>query len=142
VLALLIFVQGWASAAQSMGNKQASMEFQVSEVAQNLSTALYLFGIAAGALISGPLSETVGRNPVYLIPSFFYLFFVLGTALATNFGGHLVCRLFVGLMSSPTLSINGASVRDQFRPVKRALVFPVIAWANVAGKRLSKLYHN
>jgi MFS family permease len=64
------------------------------------------------------------------------MFFVLGAALAPTFGGRIVCRFFIGLFASPTLSINGASVRDQFRPVKRAFVFPIIAWANVAGKRL------
>ena len=35
--------------------------------------------------------------------------------------------------SSATLSINGSSVGDQFRPVKRALVFPILAWANITG---------
>jgi hypothetical protein len=58
---------------------------------------------------------------------------VLGTALTRNFAGQVVCRYFAGLFASPTLSINGSSVRDQFRPVKRAFVFPMIAWANVAG---------
>lgn len=35
-------------------------------------------------------------------------------------------------MSSATLGINGASVSDMFRPVKRAGWFSMIAWANVA----------
>jgi DHA1 family multidrug resistance protein-like MFS transporter len=47
-----------------------------------------------------------------------------------------VCRFFVGLCCSATLAINGGSVRDQFRPVKRSFVFPVIAWVNVAGEIL------
>ncbi|KAK4096612.1 MFS general substrate transporter [Parathielavia hyrcaniae] len=47
------------------------------------------------------------------------------------FGGRIVCRFLVGLCASATLTINGSSVKDQFRPVKRAFVFPVIAWANV-----------
>ncbi len=67
VLSFLIFVQGWAGAALSMNNNQASREFHVSEVAENLSTALYLFGIASGSLLAGQLSETVGRNPTYLV---------------------------------------------------------------------------
>ena len=133
VLCFLIFVQGWAGAAESMVNAEAAKEYNVSPQAENLATALYLFGIATGALFAGPVSETVGRNPTYLIPSLVYLLFVLGATLSPNFGGHMVCRYFVGVFASATLSINGASVRDQFRPVKRAFVFPVIAWANVAG---------
>jgi DHA1 family multidrug resistance protein-like MFS transporter len=133
ILSLLIFVQAWSGAAESMANSAASKEFGVSPVAENLSTAMYLLGISSGALFAGPISETVGRNPTYLVATFCYLFFVLGSALTPTFGGQVVCRYLVGLSSSATLSINGASVRDQFRPVKRSFVFPVIAWANVAG---------
>jgi len=92
---------------------------------------MYLFGTGSGCLFVGPLSETVGRNPVYLGFSFAYLLFVLGTALSGSFVSQIVCRFFVGLASSATLGINGASVRDMFRPVKRALWFPVVAWVNV-----------
>lgn len=131
ILSLLISVQAWAGAAESIANAEASREFHVSRIAENLATAMYLFGIGSGALFVGPLSETVGRNPTYLTSTFCYLFFVLGSALTSTFGGQVACRYFVGLFSSATLATNGASVMDQFRPVKRALVFPVIAWANV-----------
>jgi MFS transporter, DHA1 family, multidrug resistance protein len=131
ILSLLIFVQAWAGGAESMANAKASREFHVSKTAENLATAMYLFGIGSGALFVGPLSESVGRNPTYLTSTFCYLFFVLGSALTPTFGGQVICRYFVGLFSSATLAINGASVRDQFRPVKRAFVFPVIAWANI-----------
>jgi MFS family permease len=134
ILSFLIFVQAWAGAAASMANSVASMEFHVSKVSENLSTAMYLLGIGSGALFVGPLSETVGRNPTYLTATSFYLLFVLGSALTPTFGGQVVCRFFVGLFASATLAINGSSVRDQFRPVKRAFVFPIVAWANVAGK--------
>ncbi|KAK6538787.1 hypothetical protein TWF694_010354 [Orbilia ellipsospora] len=131
ILALLITVQAWAGAAESIANSNASQQFGVSKVAENLSTAMYLFGVGSGCLFVGPLSETVGRNPTYLVSTFCYLFFVLGSALTKTFGGQIVCRYLIGVFSSATLGINGASVRDQFRPVKRAFVFPVIAWANV-----------
>lgn len=134
ILSLLIFVQAWAGADASMANTAASKEFGVSSTAENAYTASYLFGIGAGALFAGPLSETVGRNPTYLGSTFCFLLFVVGSALSTSLGGQVACRFFVGLFSSATLAINGASVRDQFRPVKRAFVFPVIAWANVAGR--------
>ena len=137
ILTLLIFVQAWAGSAASMANLTISQEFHVSQVAENLSTAMYLFGIGSGALFVGPLSETVGRNPTYLCGTFCYMLFVLGCALAPNYGAQIVFRYFVGLCSSATLAINGGSVRDQFRPVKRSWVFPVIAWANVAGKLIS-----
>jgi DHA1 family multidrug resistance protein-like MFS transporter len=139
ILALLVFVQGWAGSADSIANSKISQEFGVSKVAENLSQALYTFGIGTGCLFVGPLSETLGRNPTYLVSTFCYLLFVLGTALSPNYASQIVCRYFVGLFASATLGINGASVQDQFRPVKRAFVFPIIAWANVAGPNLSPI---
>jgi hypothetical protein len=134
ILAYLIFVQAWAGAAESMANTAASSEQGHSKVAENLTVAMYLFGIGTGSLLAGPISETVGRNPTYLVATFCYLCFIVGSALAPNFGGRMVCRFLLGFFASATLSINGSSVKDQFRPVKRAFVFPAIAWTNVAGK--------
>jgi hypothetical protein len=133
VVALLIFCQAWAGGAESMANPAASKEFGVSPVAESLSTAMYLFGIGTGALFAGPASETYGRTLAYIVPTFCYLFFVLGAALTPTFGGQVVCRYFVGLFSSATMSINGSSVRDQFHLIRRSFVFPLIAWANVVG---------
>ncbi|EGU73808.1 hypothetical protein FOXB_15716 [Fusarium oxysporum f. sp. conglutinans Fo5176] len=132
IICFLVFTQCWAGSAISMGNSMASEEFHVSQVAENLSTAMFLFGVGTGALFAGPISETIGRNPTYLVATALYLCFVLGSAMTPTFGGQVVCRFLVGLSASATLTINGASVNDQFRPVKRALVFPIVAWANVA----------
>ncbi|CAI6046649.1 unnamed protein product [Clonostachys chloroleuca] len=132
ILCFLVFTQAWAGAAGSMGNMAASQEFHISKVAENLATAVYLFGVGTGALFAGPMSDTVGRNPTYLMATACYLCFVLGSALTPTFSGQVVCRYFVGLSASATLTINGASVNDQFRPVKRAFVFPIVAWANVS----------
>jgi DHA1 family multidrug resistance protein-like MFS transporter len=134
ILCLLVFVQAWAGASDSLANMKASKQYHVSPVAENLTTAMYLFGIGIGCSFVGPLSASFGRNPVYLSFSFSYLCFILGTALSDTFGSQIVCRFFVGLSSSATLGINGASVRDMFRPVERALWLPLIAWVNIVRK--------
>lgn len=134
ILVLLVFVQAWAGASDSLANAKSSKMYHVSPVADNLLTAMYLFGIGTGCLFTGPLSQSVGRNPVYLSFTFAYLCFVAGTALSNTFASQIVCRFFVGLSSSATLGINGATVNDLFRPVERALWFPLIAWANVVRK--------
>lgn len=138
VMILLLFGPAWAGGAPALANSAARQEFGVSATAENLATALYLLGIGSGALfLAGPISETVGRTAAYLVPGACYLLFVAGSAMTPTFGGQLACRFLVGLFGSVTLSINGSSVRDQFRPVKRAFVFPVVAWANVVRKFLS-----
>lgn len=131
ILCMLVFTQAWAGACDSLNNSKASKQYHVSPVAEDLSTAMYLFGIGSGCLFVGPLSQTLGRNPVYLGFTLAYLFFILGTALSKDYASQVVCRYLAGLASSAALGINGASVGDLFRPVERALWFPVIAWVNV-----------
>lgn len=131
ILNTLVFTQAWTGACDSIGNRRTSTRFHISPIAEDLSTAIYLFGIGPGRLFVGPLSQTLGRNPVYLGFTLVYLFFLLSTALARNYTSHIVCRYVAGLASSVVLGINGASVGDMFRPVERALWFPVIAWFNV-----------
>lgn len=134
ILSMLVFTQAWAGACDSLGNQRASAQYHVSPVAEDLSTAMYLFGIGSGCLFVGPLSQTLGRNPVYLSGTLIYLCFILGTSLAKNYASQVVFRYLAGLASSAALGINGATVGDMFRPVERSLWFPVIAWVNVARK--------
>lgn len=64
LVASIAFIVGWASSIDSLAIKQAAAEFGVSEVVEAGATGLFLIGFGIGALISAPLSETVGRNPV------------------------------------------------------------------------------
>ncbi|KAL5115841.1 hypothetical protein ACEQ8H_006243 [Pleosporales sp. CAS-2024a] len=131
IVCLLVFTQAWAGSCDSMVNAKASEQYRVSQVAQDVTTAIFLFGIASGCLFTGALSQTFGRNPIYLVFTFAYLVFILGTALSTTFASRIVCRYFAGLFSSAALGINGASAGDMFSPVERALWFPIIAWFNI-----------
>ncbi|KAK5149343.1 hypothetical protein LTR04_007176, partial [Oleoguttula sp. CCFEE 6159] len=137
IVALLVFVQGWAGGADSLGNKTASEELHVSRVSEDLVTALYLVGVGLGALFSGPLSESFGRNPTYLGSVLCSMLFIMGSALVRNFATQIVCRFFVGLFASATLTINGSSMSDQFEPLERSLVWPWLALANIAAPMLA-----
>jgi DHA1 family multidrug resistance protein-like MFS transporter len=134
ILCMLVFVQAWAGACDSLENAKASKQYHVSPVAQDLTTAMYLFGIGSGCLFVGPLSQDLGRNPVYLAFSFIYLFFLFGNAMSKSFGSQVVCRYFAGMASSAALGINGASVGDMFNSIELTLWFPLMAWFNVVRK--------
>jgi DHA1 family multidrug resistance protein-like MFS transporter len=134
ILSILVFVQAWAGACDSLENAKASEQYHVSPVAQDLTTAMYLFGIGSGCLFVGPLSQDLGRNPVYLGFSFVYLLFTFGNAMSKSFGSQIVCRYLAGVASSAALGINGASMGDMFNPVELTLWFPLMAWVNVVRK--------
>ncbi|KAI4722899.1 MFS general substrate transporter [Aureobasidium sp. EXF-10727] len=137
LLFLLVFSQGWVSACDSNVTKPSSKEFHVSQTAETLATALFLLGISVGSLIVGPLSEELGRNPVYLVPSFLYLCFTLGDALAPNFGGQITMRFLAGICSSAALSIYGGSLADLYNPEERNKIWPVFALSPLLSPILS-----
>ncbi|THX49569.1 MFS general substrate transporter [Aureobasidium pullulans] len=127
ILFLLVFSQGWVSACDSNIAKPASKELHVSQTTETLATALFLLGISAGSLVVGPLSEELGRNPVYLVPSMFYLCFTLGDALTPNFGAQITFRFLAGVSASPALSIYGGSLADLYTTEEREKLWPFFA---------------
>ncbi|KAF2085505.1 MFS general substrate transporter [Saccharata proteae CBS 121410] len=137
MVCFLVFAQVWAGAANSLADNQAAAILHVSQVAESLETSIYLIGVGFGAFFAGPLSEAFGRNPVYIIATFIYMLFVAGTGVVDTYGGQITCRFFVGLFASATLTINGGSINDQFSPLERSYVFPILALANIAPVALS-----
>lgn len=127
VIFMLVFSQGWVSACDSNITKPAAAAMHVSETSETLATALFLIGLSLGSLVAGPLSEELGRNPIYLISSAFYLCFTLGAALAPNFGAQIAFRFLSGIFSSPTLSMYGGSLADLFSIEERQKIWPVFA---------------
>ncbi|KAI5202562.1 MFS general substrate transporter [Aureobasidium subglaciale] len=137
ILFLLVFSQGWVSSCDSNIIKPASEEFHISQTAETLATALFLLGISVGSLVVGPLSEELGRNPVYLVPSMFYLCFTLGDALAPNFGAQISLRFLAGLSASAGLSIYGGSLADLYEEEDRQKLWPVFALSPLLSPILS-----
>ncbi|TKA76488.1 hypothetical protein B0A55_02877 [Friedmanniomyces simplex] len=129
-------VVGIASAIDSSALPQAAAEFGVSEVVESMATGLFLIGFGAGALFAGPVSETVGRNPVYIVTLAIYMCFVLGSALAPNIGTQLTMRFFAGLFGSTPLTCAGGSISDLWSPLERVFAFPVFANAAFTGPLL------
>lgn len=137
---LLVFTTGWASAADSLALEQARKEFHVSKTAEALATSMFLFGVATGALLAGPITDSAGRNPVYFTSFFVYMLSVLFTALAHNYATQITFRYFAGFFASPSMSIFGGSLGDIFDTEVRGLVWPVFALAPILG--MSFIFHS
>lgn len=123
----------WASPADGQTGARIARVFHISEEAEALSPSLYTFGLAFGSLFAGPIAETVGRNPVYVVSRCFHVVWLIGVALSPNFGAQCVFRLFAGISGSILLAIHAASTADIYGPVHRTLAWPVIALASFFG---------
>lgn len=74
----------------------------------------YLFGIGAGSLVYGPLSDRFGRKSVLVPALFAYVAFSIGCGLATSFPMLLALRFGHGLISAALGVIVVAVIRDLF----------------------------
>jgi DHA1 family bicyclomycin/chloramphenicol resistance-like MFS transporter len=85
-----------------------------SENANQLVVSLLFFGLAAGQLLYGPLSDTTGRKPAIYAG---YVVFIVGCILsifAGSFGVMLAGRLLQGIGIAGPRSVSVALVRDQY----------------------------
>lgn len=96
MFALTTLATGIYSTAYSSGITQMSQELNVTNPSLPLlGISLYLVGLALGALIMAPLSETFGRRPMYIGGLTVFLGLIPLAALATNFTMVIVAR-FLG----------------------------------------------
>lgn len=133
IIWLLVFVTGWASSADSTAHEIADKDFHVSPIAESLATSMYLFGVGASAVLTGPISETLGRLTTYLSTFLLYLIWIMATALSPNFAAQIIFRFLAGAFAAASMSIYGGSLADMFDLDDRALVWPVFALSPLLG---------
>ncbi|CAD0113425.1 unnamed protein product [Aureobasidium uvarum] len=133
VVSLVALAGTAASSIDAAVLPQYADYFHVSEVAGSLATAMYLIGFAVGSQFAGPFSETFGRNIIYIVTMCIYMLFLLGCALAPNFGGHIVLRFFAGLFGSTPLTVAGGTIADLWNPLEKTFSFPVYAFIGFSG---------
>ncbi|KAI4840583.1 MFS general substrate transporter, partial [Aureobasidium sp. EXF-8845] len=108
-------------------------EFGISEVAESLATGLYLIGFGAGALFAGPFSETLGRNPIYIVTMAIYIAFLAGAGASQTYQQQFATRFFAGFFGSTPLTCAGGSLSDIWNASERTLMFPIFANAAFLG---------
>lgn len=142
LIALIGLIVGFASSVDSAAAPQAAEEFHVSEVTESLATSMYLLGFGLGAPFAAPLSETFGRNVVYIATLSLFMVWVMASALAPNIGAQLVFRLLAGFFGSTPLTCAGGSISDMWDATERTAIFPVFAnsafWGPILGTYHSK----
>lgn len=129
----ITLVAGMAAAIDAPALPQAAKEFHVSDVAESLATGIFLIGFGCSGFFGGPLSETFGRNPVYIGTLVLFGLFTIGSALAPNLGSQLACRFWAGFFASTPFTTAGGSLSDLWTPVERIYTFPVFATSGFVG---------
>ncbi|KAE8162994.1 MFS general substrate transporter [Aspergillus tamarii] len=133
IVSALAFAVGAASSIESAVIPQNAAAFNVSEVVASLATGVYLLGFAAGSLVSGPLSEILGRNAVYIGSLTLFMIFIMASGLAPNIGAQLAFRFLAGVFGCPPLTCAGGTIADLWNPLEKTLTFPLYAITSFGG---------
>ncbi|KAI5864176.1 MFS general substrate transporter [Durotheca rogersii] len=94
---------------------QMNPELHMSSIVGTLGLSLFVLGIALGPLLMSPLSEFVGRRPIYLASWGMFLIWLIPSAVARNAETMLVARFIDGFAGSSFLSVAGGTVSDMFK---------------------------
>ncbi|KAJ5766081.1 uncharacterized protein N7511_003697 [Penicillium nucicola] len=105
----------------SAAHSEFMIEFGVSSTVAILPLSLYVFALGLGPIVGGPLSETIGRYPVYLGTIVLGTLFTMGAGFSPTFAGLCVLRFLAGFCYAPTLAIAAGTINETFKPVKRAI---------------------
>lgn len=82
---------------------------------------MYVFALGLGPVVGGPLSETVGRHPVFLFGLIGGTLFTLGAGFTHSFAGLCILRFLAGFCFAPSLAISTGTINEMYKPVDRGL---------------------
>lgn len=83
--------------------------------------------------MTAPISEVVGRNPVYIPTLALFMLFTMGAGLSRTIAQRIVLRAFAGLSASAPLVCSAAAVVDLWTLIERVYVYPFFAMITFLG---------
>jgi MFS family permease len=94
---------------------------------------MFLIGTGVGALITGPISEVVGRTPIYIPSMVGFMLFDMGAGLSQSAPQRIVCRGLAGFFGSAPAILAAASIVDIWSRIERVYAFPIFAIITFTG---------
>lgn len=114
-------------------------EFGASQTLSLAGLTFYLVGLSLGPVSGAPMSEILGRRPVYWLTMPVSMLFVMGVGLAKNMHTILVLRFFCGFFASPVMAIAGGTINDIWEPQMIGLAMSSFCLAPFAGPVLGPI---
>lgn len=99
----------------------------ISTAATASTVSVFLFGISAGQLVTGPLSDRIGRRPVLLFGLILFSLASFVASIVSSIEIMLVARLLQALGACAALSSSRALVSDKLDPTRAAKLFSQMA---------------
>jgi YNFM family putative membrane transporter len=116
-----------------------SHEFSINAAQSSLILSVSTAMLAIGLLITGPISDAVGRKPVMLAALFAAALFTIASALMPTWQGVLVTRALVGLSLSGLAAVAMTYLSEEIHPQHIGLAMGLYIGGNAIGGMSGRL---
>ncbi|WP_455566990.1 MFS transporter [Pseudomonas quasicaspiana] len=110
-----------------------SREFSINAAQSSLILSVSTGMLAIGLLITGPISDRLGRKPVMVLSLFCAAIFTLASALMPSWEGVLITRAFVGLSLSGLAAVAMTYLSEEIHPNHIGLAMGLYIGGNAIG---------
>lgn len=110
-----------------------SREFSINAAQSSLILSVSTAMLAIGLLITGPISDRLGRKPVMVLALFCAAIFTLASALMPTWEGVLVTRALVGLSLSGLAAVAMTYLSEEIHPNHIGLAMGLYIGGNAIG---------
>nr|WP_176469753.1 MFS transporter [Pseudomonas sp. Irchel 3A5] len=110
-----------------------SREFSINAAQSSLILSVSTGMLAIGLLITGPISDRLGRKPVMVLALFCAALFTLASALMPSWEGVLITRAFVGLSLSGLAAVAMTYLSEEIHPNHIGLAMGLYIGGNAIG---------
>lgn len=131
---------GLATAAFGPGISDMVRELGTSNEIGQVGFLVFNGAFAIVPLVLGPISESAGSRPVYIISMFFFVIWFIGLALAPNIGSVLVFRFLSGCSGAAGVTLIPGTLANIFTTKERAIPVALFSLVAVLGTVASPLY--
>ncbi|KAK1093891.1 Synaptic vesicle transporter SVOP [Friedmanniomyces endolithicus] len=116
-----------------------SREFNVNDEVSLLAITLFVIGFGIGPMAWAPLSEILGRKPIYASTLLVAVIFIIPCAVSKNMSTLLVCRAIDGIAFSAPMTLVGGTLVDLWRNEERGVPMACFSAAPFIGPAIGPL---
>lgn len=115
--AFLTIAVTFASSSPSSATRLIAADFNTSTEVAILTTSMFLVGYVIGPILWAPISEIVGRRPVFIGTMLGFALCQIGFALGKNIETVVIMRLLAGTFAASPLTNCGGVIAGEERLV-------------------------
>ncbi|PGH04993.1 hypothetical protein AJ80_08420 [Polytolypa hystricis UAMH7299] len=139
LVAFTCFVVAFSSSVITPGLSGVEEEFGVSNQVALITISVFVVGFGVGPMVFAPLSELVGRKPIYVVTMFVALIFIIPCAVSKNIGTLIACRAIDGIAFSAPMTLVGGTLADLWKNEERGVPMAAFSAAPFIGPAIGPL---